>query len=78
MVPTLAPRLALETRAHARIADHQCRSRQIDHRIEIDTAKNDTGIPGAAGRSTIVTLTPEWRPTPEARTTDLRVRCLSM
>jgi hypothetical protein len=33
---------------------------------------------GAAGRKAILTLMPECKPTPEARISDLRVRCLSM
>jgi len=35
--------LVLQARAHARIADEQCRSAQVDHRIEVNAAKNDAG-----------------------------------
>jgi hypothetical protein len=43
--------IALQARAHAGVADEQCRCRQVDHRIEIDAAKDDagSGAPPGAG-----------------------------
>jgi hypothetical protein len=69
--------VALEARAHARVADEQGRRRQVKHGVEINASKDDAGA-GAAGRKLMFTLTPEWRPTPAARTTALSVRCFNM
>ena len=42
------------------------------------TRRKTMPVSGAAGRRTMLTLTPECKPTPEARISDFRVRCRSM
>ena len=72
-----------EPEVYRRVADAffaYCRGREIGRLTTGSRSmrRKMMAVSGAARHSIILTLTPECRPTPEALTSDLRVRCLSM